>query len=310
MTAKYALPVAGGILSGAMLGALMTGVPAAMLFLYAVPLPLYVAGLSLGTGACALAVAAGTAAATFMGGITMGGPFLVLFGAPAVFIVWKALSSRTTATQEIEWYPVGNILGWLALFALAGIVAAAFAAAGSEGGFEGEIRRMVPEAVNLLFEGPVPPELARRIEQWARLFPAMLAMVWIAMTALNAALAETVLARKGRAKRPQPAWLSIEAPGWTPYAFSAAVILGAIGPPSLRFVGENLAPVLAMPYFFVGVAVAHSLARRLRTPALALVIFYMILILLGFVAMVLVAALGFAEMWLGLRRRAGASGRP
>ncbi|MFO0998355.1 MAG: hypothetical protein U1F33_16890 [Alphaproteobacteria bacterium] len=42
------------------------------------------------------------------------------------------------------------------------------------------------------------------------------------------------------------------------YAFSAAVILGAIGPPSLRFVGENLAPVLAMPYFFVGVAVAHS----------------------------------------------------
>ena len=98
----------------------------------------------------------------------------------------------------------------------------------------------------------------------------------------------------------------VEAPAWTPYAFSAAVILKAVGPGGFGFVGENLAPVLAMPYFFVGIAVVHALARRTPIRTLALVIFYMILILLGFFAMVLVVALGFAETWLAIRQRATA----
>ncbi len=309
MANKIALPVAGGLLSGLMLGALMTGIPGAMFFLYAVPLPLFLAGLSLGTVACAIAVGAGTGAALMLGGLAVGGLFLAVFGAPAMLIVWLALSSRTDAKTHVEWYPVGNLLGWLSIIAAGAILAAALLASDAEGGLEGHIRRSLPQAIQLLFDGPLPEELARQIDQWAGLFPAMLATVWIGTTVLNAAVAQSVLARRGKARRPSPDWLMIEAPAWTPYAFSAAVILRAVGPGGFGFVGENLAPVLAMPYFFVGIAVIHALARRTSIRTLALVIFYMILILLGFFAMVLVVALGFAETWLGVRQRASAARR-
>lgn len=309
MINKFARPVAGGLLSGLMLGALMIGIPGAMLFLYAIPLPLYLAGLSRGTTACAVAVGAGSLAATAIGGIAVSGPFLAMFGLPAVVVVWRALSQKMAVSENRELCPIGQILGWLTLLAVAGILAAALLAAGSEGGLEGQIRQMLPKALALVFDGPMPEELAPQIDQLVRLFPAMLAMMWIIMTALNAALAQIVLTRRGRAARPSPIWLAVEAPAWTPYAFSAAVILGAVGPDSLQFIGENLAPALAMPYFFVGLAVVHSLVRRLSARTLVLVIFYMLLILLGIFAMVLVAALGFAEMWLGLRRRGSAPGR-
>jgi hypothetical protein len=306
MANKIALPVAGGLLSGLMLGALMTGIPGAMLFLYAVPLPLFLAGLSFGTVASAIAVGAGTGAAFALGGVAVGGLFLALFGAPAILIVWLALSSRTDARTHVEWYPPGKLLGWLSIIAATGFLAAALLASDAEGGLEGHIRRMLPQAIQLLFDGPLPEELARQIDQWAGLFPAMLATVWIGTTVLNAAVAQSVLARRGKAMRPSPDWLMVEAPAWTPYAFSAAVILKAVGPGGFGFVGENLAPVLAMPYFFVGIAVVHALARRTPIRTLALVIFYMILILLGFFAMVLVVALGFAETWLAIRQRATA----
>ena len=69
------------------------------------------------------------------------------------------------------------------------------------------------------------------------------------------------------------------------------------------FVGANMVPILAVPYFFVGLSIVHCYARPSSQRTLWLTLFYVVLIMFGFLAMLLVTGLGFAETWLGLRRR-------
>ena len=60
---------------------------------------------------------------------------------------------------------------------------------------------------------------------------------------------------------------------------------------------------------FVGLAVAHAYAHRTIIPGMALVGFYLALVILGWPnGVMLVGALGAAEVWYGLRRKGGPRG--
>jgi len=106
----------------------------------------------------------------------------------------------------------------------------------------------------------------------------------------------------GRNLRPSPAYAETTLPQWVSWPLVAAAALSLVGSGDIQFLGRNLAMVLAVPFFFVGLAVVHALARRVAYKGLILISFYVVLVLSGW-AMVAVAGIGIAEQWFGVRNR-------
>jgi hypothetical protein len=81
-----------------------------------------------------------------------------------------------------------------------------------------------------------------------------------------------------------------------------ALVSNILGAEELGYAAYNTAMVIAVPYFFLGLAVIHTLAKRLATPGLILVGVYGVIIISLWAAVVLVGV-GIAEQWVGLRGR-------
>lgn len=303
MSRDTLLALGGGAASALFFLSLMTGAPGSIILAYIAPLPLFLVGLSLGPMAGAIAGAAGVAISALLGGL-LAGVYLFAFAAPSLFLARQALLNRTEAEGVTAWYPPGLLLGWAAAMGGAILVVATFMLAGSEGGIEGQIRALLPRAAEYITQGALDPEEATAIQVYADNFPAVLLFSWLLMTAINGIVAQNLLVRLGHNRRPTPDIIDIEAPNWTPFAVAAALLLAVLGTGNLAFLGRNLAFILAVPYFFVGLAVIHALARRAPNKTVIMTAFYGLLIFLGIIAMFAVTVLGFVETWAGLRQRA------
>lgn len=291
--------VAGGSLSALFYLAVALGPSGFVLPLFA-QLPLFLVGLSLGVGPAAVAGTVGTLAILLATSLATAGAYLLLTAGAATLIVRQALLNRQTAQGGIEWYPPGLLLSWIAAAALAFLGLAALYAAGMEGGLLGVTRNIVRGVLAIL-----QPEQAARLapaeDLIAQFLPAAFLGWWIVMTAVNGMIAQGALARFGRAIRPSPAMADLWLPRWPGFAMVAAVAL-SLFPGELGMLAENAVIVLGVPFLFLGLGVIHALAGR--TPARLLFIFvlYVLLVLLGWPA-VIVAAIGFIEQWVGLRGR-------
>jgi hypothetical protein len=128
------------------------------------------------------------------------------------------------------------------------------------------------------------------------------------MSVVNAVLAQHLVTRMKRNLRPTPAYADLLLPQWMSWPLIGSAALALIGSGDLQFTGRNLTLVLAVPFFFVGLAVVHTWARRVAYTGVVVVVFYLILLLSGW-AMLAVAGLGMAEQWIGLRGRFAGSSR-
>ncbi|MGE0096269.1 MAG: DUF2232 domain-containing protein [Alphaproteobacteria bacterium] len=307
MSKTTVIALVGGIASALLFVALLTGTPVAMLFVYMVPLPLFLVGFSQGLAAAALAAAGATVVTGAIGGLSLALIFGIAIALPVLFTVRQALLFRSGPDGTTEWYPPGLLLGWLTGLAATALALVVLIQWGGGTDLPDAIRARFQEGLAQFQGDPDTAAVAVRLEMWvdvlANFLPAILASVWLVILSLNAVVAQGALARGGHAKRPSPRLSAIEAPSWVMYALAAALLAWVTGLDGLEFLGQNLAPVLAIPFFFVGLAVVHSFARRLPGRALILAAFYMLLILLGFLAMLPVTAIGFAETWTQFRRR-------
>ena len=307
MSKTPVIALVGGVASALLFVALLTGTPAAMLFVYMVPLPLFLVGFSQGLAAVAIAAVGAAVVTGAIGGLSLALIFGVAIALPVLFTVRQVLLSRTSPDGTTEWYPPGLLLGWLTGLAATALALVVLVQWGSGGDLPDAIRARFQEGLAQFQGDPDTAAVAARLEVWvdvlANFLPAILASVWLVVLSLNAIVAQGALTRGGHAKRPTPRLSAIEPPGWVMYALAAALLAWVTGLDGLEFLGQNLTPVLAIPFFFVGLAVVHSFARRFSGRALILAAFYMILILLGFLAMLPVTAIGFAETWTQFRRR-------
>jgi hypothetical protein len=308
MTNTIPHAIGAGLAGAVLLLLALSGLPALMLFIYMVPLPLFLAGFMLGLKPLLVASVVGTLA-TLLGASAMdGGPvpgmaFALLFAVPALVLVRHALLSRTSPEGATEWYPPGLLAGWLAIMAASVLVIVDVIFLGADAGLEGVIAETLPKVVEQITGGAERPELTQQLDRMTRILPAMMGWVWMGITALNAVVAQNVAQKSGKALRPTPEYLRIEAPGWLIYALAGAALLALIGPGSFDYLGANAAMMLALPHFLVGVAVAHAFARRRPAKIWILAAFYIALILLGDIAMLMVSALGLSEQFIHLRRR-------
>ncbi|HYD70382.1 DUF2232 domain-containing protein [Azospirillum sp.] len=299
--------LAGGAVSALFYAAVLFGSVGALILAYLAPLPLLLAGLWLGPRATA--IAGGTAAVLVLlasGSVTALVGYAISAAVPAAFVVRQALLARPTAGGGVEWYPPGLLLMGLTGFGIAAFFAAVVWTIGEPGGLEGVLREtlagmvraVAPEGGTAAQSGALGPE-AFGI---ARLMPGLVVVSWLLMTIINGALAQGLLMRFSRNRRPPMRITAVELPGWLPLAFALAVAGAALLPDPVGFLALNVALVLAVPFSFAGLAVVHAFAGRQKARVALLVGFYLFLFLFGWPIVVLVG-LGVIEQWIGLRRR-------
>jgi Predicted membrane protein (DUF2232) len=288
-----------GALGAALYLAVLTGSPGALILVYLAQLPLFAAGLWLGIGAAAAAAVTASVVLLAAGGIIAAALFAGLYAAPVVLLVRQALLARNGPQGAIEWYPPGLLTAWLT-----GLGLAAFAAAllffGGPSSMESVLRESLTPAVDRFVEAS---EVSRDalIEGVARVVPGIIAASWMVMTASTAMLAQGILARLGASWRPSPDLAALTLPLWVSVIFGVAAAAALIGG-AARFLAINVMIVLAIPFCLAGLAVLHTVVRRLRRPQVPLVGFYVLAGLFGWPLLV-IAVVGLLDTLFGLRRR-------
>ena len=306
MTGTQLLPLGAGLLAAVLHLSVVSGSPGAFLLAYFAQLPLAATGLSLGLmpGAVAAAIAAVIVAlaAPGVGSLTL---FLTISVLPAMLVVYLALRRQTTEGGPVIWYPVGRILAWLVALVLAFFAIALVMFSGGEGGMQGAVSRYLSAFVDTYQVGG-NPSLQGAIRTMATVFPGAAATSWLFMVALNCVLAQHLLCITGRNIRPKPSYRAIEVVFW-PAEIGAVAAVAMFFGGFPRFVGLNVLIVALVPFFFIGMAVLHSISAAWPGRPLLLAGVYVSLVLLLWPAAI-VALLGIAEYWVRLRDRGTASG--
>ena len=293
--------VLAGLISSTLFLALSSGAPGMVLLAYFVQLPLLFVGLSLGLAASVIAAAGAILVCSLIAGLVAAGMFALVQAVPAVVVVRQALLSRRQ-DGKVEWYPLGLVLAQLAALAALGIATAFVLLLGEPGGLQGVLGEFVGAALADLGAVEAGTAASPELERWMFLFPGLMAASWLVMVVVNGVLAQALAVRLGWNRRPSAAFSELELPGWLWPAIGVAALLAVIGDGGIGFLGRALLIVLVVPYLFLGLAVIHALARRWPHRRLALGLFYLSVMLLGW-PLLAVLLLGFVEDFAHVRQR-------
>lgn len=304
MTRDALIAAAAGLLSALLLITVVTGAPGMVMIALFSQAPIFMIGLGMGSKLAIVAAGAGLLVTRVYADAFAAAFYLLIYAGPAVLLTFMALRHHQDEDGTVAWYQADRLLGWLVVMAAIAVTAIWLDASSTEGGLRGVIEGMLNEVIQQM---PIDSPLRESMTVWfdvvAPRIPAIMATAWIVMTSANGVLGQWAARRLGRTIRPAPNYAEIEAPAWAFYALAAtaagAVLIGD-GP---GFLAANLAPIFAAPFFFVGLTVVHAYARRSQAKGIILATFYMLLIMLGFVAMVVVAVLGIVESFANWRQR-------
>ena len=312
MPKKTLIAIGAGVLSAFAATAFLSQAPGALMLVYFADLPLFLAGFGLGPQSMVISGAVGFMAAGLIGGGSAAGVFGMTQVLPAWLVVRQYLLQRPqgssgaadgadTVGAAVEWYPIGNILCWLTMLAAAALVAGTMAAMGGAEGLSVLVSTNLENLLQAMAPQWEPDHLARMVGIMTPMFPGAIGVSWIIMTIVNATLAQGLMVKWGSAQRPSPAYIDLELPQWISWPMIAAALLALMGSGEMEYTGRNLAMILAVPFFFLGLAVVHTWARRKAHTTMMLVAFYLILVMSGW-ATLFVTGIGIIELWNGLRR--------
>ncbi|MDE2030305.1 MAG: DUF2232 domain-containing protein, partial [Alphaproteobacteria bacterium] len=167
---------------------------------------------------------------------------------------------------------------------------------------------MTGQVVHMLTESgeKMTPDMTRQLHDYfmevARVMPAMSMCMWLFTTVAVMAVAQAFLARRGWNMRPSFSLARLHLPSWIIFAAAIAGLTANFAPAPYDYIGLNIAILMVVPFFFVGLAVVHAAAAQTRASALALTVFYLALILVIHLVL-LVALLGAVDQWADFRKR-------
>ena len=301
------IPLGAGVVAALLHLSVTLGSPGAFMLAYFAQAPIVATGLALG---CMPAAVAAAIAAVL---VALGSPgvgalslFVLTSALPVLIIVYFAIQNRIRDGEgedgSVEWYPVGRLLGWLTVLALVAFVAAYLVFLSAENGVRGAtemyLRNVLGALRNVQADTAAVDQL---ITTMAAIFPAVAAVSWLLMIVVNGVMAQKFLTASGKNLRPIPAYSEIEVPIWP----AAVVIFGAlvaIFGGNAGFFGINVMLIGTIPFFFIGLAVLHSIFAAWPGRLFLLVGVYLFLVLLVWPAAI-IALLGLIEHWVRLRER-------
>jgi hypothetical protein len=305
------IALAAGAASALMFASIISGALISLLLFYLAPLPLMVAALGWGPIAATIG---GIVAASGLGAI-FGLPYCIAFvitvALPAWWLGHLALLGRplpatapeggsAPAAVQLEWYPIGRILLWIAGFAALTTIAAMLTLGTDAETITNSLRRGL-----LRILGARDAASAGDIERWvaalAVIAPAAATIVAMMTLTLNLWLAGKITATSGRLHRPWPDLKSAELPPMTLVALSVALAFCFIGGLAAMF-AQITTTALMMAYGLTGFAVLHTLTLALKSRVFWLCCTYAIVVAFGWPVLAMIV-LGLADAVFGIRQR-------
>lgn len=269
------------------------------------PLPLYLAGLGIGPFGGVLASLAGTLILYFTPAHSFGVIYILLFAVPAASIIRLALRYRTGDDGKTHWYPDGKLLAGITLYPCALFLLSVAAAWSHEGG----LMQMTRDAFNqhatefaARFPNDQPEAFHYAVDVASTIVPAFASYMWILLTLFSVVGAQRILSRNKWNLRDNFSLLTLHVPVYMIYGVALFGLAGALAPDPYGYVGRNVAMIMGLPLFFVGLAVIHSFFNTLKYSVLFLIAFYVVLVYAPWIAL-LITALGAVDQWVDFRQR-------
>lgn len=311
MPSYLLISLGAGLVSALLHASAATGAAAALMLIYFSPLPLFMAGLSFGPMAVSIAGIFATLAIAVAGGPQFATTYFLANAAAPILLCYYASRSRQYDTPNgpvTEWYPSGNLFGWLWVVGTVIVILLAFLAQSQSGGMRGWISQTLQveqlatsvALAQLQAGGTAIDETV--LQNTLIAFAAPGAAVFWMLTAIgNGALAQRLVTRLGRALRPSPRMLELVLPPVMVIPLAAGLALSFL-PGDLGLASGAIAAMAAVPYFFLGLAVVHAISRGLPARGFTLGLFYILILTFGW-PVLLTVGLGVADQFAGFRHR-------
>jgi hypothetical protein len=305
MIALLLIAMAAGSASALMFASIVSGAPISLLLYSLAPLPLMVAALGWGPFAATIGGIAATLGLAFLFGLPYGILFVFTIALPAwwlghLALLGRPLAANTASSDDaaaLEWYPVGRILLWVAVFA-AITTAARLMLFGSDAA---TILATIRSALESFLEAAGIAVTERGINALVKIAPAAAAIVAMMTLTLNLWLAAKIAVTSGRLHRPWPELRSMALPPMTLATLCVAIAFCFTGGlPAI--LAQIVTAALMMAYALIGFAVLHTVTLALKSRVLWLSCTYAIVIVFGW-PMLAMTALGLADAVFGIRQR-------
>lgn len=306
-----------GAASALMFASIISGALISLVLFYLAPLPLMVAAIGWGPLCASLG---GIAAATGLGAL-FGLPYCIAFAVTVALPAWwlghLVLLSRPVgklaaghlapdaaveppAEPELEWYPVGRILLWLAGFATLTTIAALLTLGTDAETILGTLRRGLMRLLRAT-DPQSSGEAGRFVDALVRIAPAGATVIAMMTLTLNLWLSAKVTATSGRLRRPWPDMMTAELPPMTLVALCVALAFCFTGG-LLAIAAQITAAALMMGYALTGFAVLHTLTLAMKSRTFWLGSTYAVVVVFGWPVIAMVI-LGLADAMFGFRER-------
>ncbi|MCK1710064.1 MULTISPECIES: hypothetical protein [unclassified Bradyrhizobium] len=300
-----------GAASALMFASIVSGALISLVLFYLAPLPLMVASIGWGPLCASLG---GIAAALGLGAL-FGLPYCIAFAVTVALPAWwlghlvllgRHVASATPpateppAAPEMEWYPVGRILLWIAGFATLTTIAALLTLGTDADSILGTLRRGLMRVLSTT-DPQAASEAGPFVDALVRIAPAGATIVAMMTLTLNLWLSAKVTATSGRLRRPWPDMMTAELPPMTLAALCVALAFCFTGG-LLAIIAQIATAALMMAYALTGFAVLHTLTLALKSRTFWLGSTYAVVVVFGWPVIAMVI-LGLADAVFGFRER-------
>lgn len=304
------IPIVGigaGLVSALLFSVVITGSPLAALLYSAAPLPIFIASLGWNHRSGLFATAAGALAVAVALAPTGGIAFAFIIGLPAWWIAYLALLARGDSQGKVEWYPLGNLLLWIAATAALATVGSALVMTTDYDTYSKVIARMIENLLNEMVRGQLitlpadikVPELAQSL---APAVPLGIGASFVTTITANLWLAARTVKMSDRLPRPWPFIPSASLPRQALLLLIAVAVAAAAG----GFIGvaaTALVGALLAAFMFSGLCLLHDISRGRPWRLPMLISVYVALVVMQAVLTPLLAVAGLIDTLLGLRKR-------
>jgi hypothetical protein len=312
MMALVLIALIAGAASALMFASIVSGALISLVLFYLSPLPLMVAAIGWGPFYASLG---GIAAAIGLGAI-FGLPYCIAFAVTIALPAWwlghlallgrhapetsPPASADAPTAPDLEWYPVGRILLWIAGFAVLTTIAALLTLGSDAEGITSSLRRGLMRILRAA-DPETSAEIDLFIDALVKIAPAVATLISMMTLTLNLWLSAKVTATSGRLRRPWPDLMSVELPSMTLAVLCVAIAFCFTGG-LLAIVAQIITAALMLAYALTGFAVLHTLTLAMKNRAFWLASAYAVVGIFGWPVIAMVI-LGLADAVFSVRER-------
>jgi hypothetical protein len=308
MIALVLIALVAGTASALMFASIVSGALISLLLVCLAPMPLMVASLAWGPLCGTIGGIFAILGLGFVFGMPTAIGFAVADALPAWWLGHLVLLGRPVAspappvadTPDLEWYPIGRVLIWIAAIAALITMASLLSIGTDAATITDSLRRSFARTLRAVTGSDIG-DGDPGVHAFVAAVPVVVAMSCVVTLAFNLWLAAKVAATSGRLRRPWPDLTTTALPPMTLVALCLA-LAACFGGGMIGILAEAIAAAILTAYALTGFAVLHTLTFALKSRALWLGTAYAVVVILVWpvIAMVL---LGLADAVFGFRKR-------